>query len=299
MLIPPKRIAMSGGGMLGVAHIGALDVLQARGLLRCVKEYVGISAGAFAALCICIGYTVSELRSINNGFDFRLMQNLEPETMFAFMDSYGLDDGQNFKKLLGVLLRTKGLSPEITFAEFAAQFPERPQLRIYATDVQTCLKKEFSLAATPDVPMQFAVLASASIPLIFTPVREESSGNLFVDGGLIVQSPFHHLTDSERAETLGLTFNMRKKLIGSQEPPNTILGYFQRLYLSVYHHHDTAMELQWGHRIIQLDTGKMQPFHFGATSEEKEELFLLGCRSTEEFLKKGQQAIPARRNSCP
>ena len=140
MLIPPKRIAMSGGGMLGLAHVGALDVLESQGLLRCVKEYIGISAGSLVALCICVGYTVSEMRNINNALDFRLMQNLDLETMLSFLDSYGLDNGQNFEKLLNILLRAKNLSPEITFAEFAEQFPERPQPRIFATNILSCVK---------------------------------------------------------------------------------------------------------------------------------------------------------------
>ena len=116
--------------MLGLAHVGALEVLESRGLLRCVKEYVGISAGSLVSFCMCIGYTISEMRSLNNAFDFRLIQNLDPETILSFMDSYGLDDGQNFDKLLSVLLRAKNISPEITFGEFAKQFPGQPQPRI-------------------------------------------------------------------------------------------------------------------------------------------------------------------------
>jgi len=290
---------MSGGGMLGLAHVGALEVLESHGLLRCVKEYVGISAGSLIAFSICIGYTISEMRSINMAFDFSLIQNLDPENVFTFMDSYGFDNGQNFDKLLGVLLRMKGLSPTLTFSEFAQQFPDRPQPRIYATDLQTCLKKEFSFAASPDVPMKFAVLASASIPLVFVPVKEESSGNFYVDGGLIVNSPFHHLTDEERETTLGLAFNMRKKIIEDRTPVNNILSYFKRLYLSVYHHHDKAMEDRWGHQILYLDTGNMNPLHFGASAEEKEELFEAGRKSTEAFLKKGGRVAPVRRNSSP
>ncbi len=58
MFIPPRRIVLSGGGMRAVAHIGALQVLEARGHLAHVKEYVGVSAGAFLAFCLAIGYTL-------------------------------------------------------------------------------------------------------------------------------------------------------------------------------------------------------------------------------------------------
>ena len=287
---------MSGGGMLGLAHVGALDVLESHGLLRCVKEYVGISAGSLVAFSICIGYTIAEMRNINNKFDFQLMQNLDPETMLSFMNSYGLDDGRNVDKFLGILLRMKGLSEEITFAEFTQQFPDRPQPRIYATNIETCLKKEFSTKETPNVSMKFAVLASSCVPFLFTPVRD-LSGSVFVDGALVAFSPFHHLTDSERLETLGLTFDINEMFKQSQIS-DSILAYFKRLFLSAYLHHDTSMYEKWDHRVIYLNTNKSEPFNFMATSEEKEALFQAGRKSMEDFLKKGGRRS-ARRNSSP
>ena len=289
---------MSGGGMLGLAHVGALEVLESQGLLRCVKEYIGISAGSLVALCICVGYTVSEMRNINNALDFRLMQNLDLETMLSFLDSYGLDNGQNFEKLLNILLRAKNLSPEITFAEFAEQFPERPQPRIFATNILSCVKQEFSVKETPTVQMKFAVLASSCVPFLFTPVRD-LSGNVFVDGALIAFSPFHHLTQEERAETLGITLRI-KDVIDRSPFGDGILAYFKRLFFSAHHHHDVAMYGTWPRHIIYLETGNARPFDFAATSEEKESIFQSGRKSVLDFLQFGDRSQrPARRNSSP
>ena len=289
---------MSGGGMLGLAHIGALEVLEARGLLRCVKEYIGISAGSMAAMCLCIGYTISELRTINNSLDFSLVQNLDPETMLSFMDSYGLDDGRNFDKLLSVLLRAKNLSAEITFGEFAQQFPASPQPRIIATNLQTCLKQEFSSKETPHAQIKFAVLASSCVPFLFTPVQD-LSGNVFVDGGLVAFSPFYLLTDEERSETLGLTFRIQD-LFNKSSIGDGLLAYFKRLFFSVYHHQDISIQRTWMRHIIYLDTGNAQPFDFKATAEEKEALFQSGRKGATEFLNLGNQfQKPARRNSSP
>ena len=298
MLIPPKRIAMSGGGMLGLAHIGALEVLESEGLLRCVKEYVGISAGSMAAMCLCVGYTIHELHTINNSLDFTLIQNLDPETMLSFMDSYGLDDGRNFDKLLSVLLRAKNLSPEITFGEFAQQFPENPQPRIIATNLQTCLKYEFSLKETPNVAMKFAVLSSACVPFLFTPVRD-LSGNVFVDGGLVAFSPFNLLTDEERSETLALSFRIQD-LFNTSSIGDSLFAYFKRLFFSAYLHQDTPIQEAWVRHIIHLDTDNAHPFDFTASTEQKEALFQLGRKSALDFLKFGNRSQrPARRNSSP
>ena len=284
--------------MLGLAHVGALEVLESQGLLRCVKEYIGISAGSLVALCICVGYTVSEMRNINNALDFRLMQNLDLETMLSFLDSYGLDNGQNFEKLLNILLRAKNLSPEITFAEFAEQFPERPQPRIFATNILSCVKQEFSVKETPTVQMKFAVLASSCVPFLFTPVRD-LSGNVFVDGALIAFSPFHHLTEQERAETLGITLRI-KDVIDRSPFGDGVLAYFKRLFFSAHHHHDVAMYETWTRNIIYLETGNARPFDFAATSEEKESIFQSGRKSVLDFLQFGDRSQrPARRNSSP
>ena len=289
---------MSGGGMLGLAHIGALEVLETKGLLRCVKEYIGISAGSMATMCLCIGFTISELRSLNNALDFRLMQNMDPETMLSFLDSYGLDNGTNFDKLLTVLLRAKNLSSEITFRQFAQQFPDSPQPRIIATNLQTCLKHEFSLKETPDVPMKFAVLASSCVPLLFTPLKD-LSGNVFVDGALVAFSPFYLLTDEERSETLGLTFRIQS-LFNKTSIGDGLLAYFKRCFFSAYNYQEMVVYEKWNRHIIYVDTGDAQPFDFTATTEQKEALFQLGRKSATEFLNFGNRfQKPARRNSSP
>ena len=105
MIIPPRRIVLSGGGMRAVAHLGALQVLESQGLLSNVREYVGVSAGALVGFCLCIGYTLKELQLIMSMFDFQLIRNITPETMLNFPTSYGLDNGENLLKLLHSVMR--------------------------------------------------------------------------------------------------------------------------------------------------------------------------------------------------
>ena len=85
MLIPPYRITLSGGGLKGIAHIGALEVLSERGYLKSLREYVGISAGALVAFCLSIGSTLPELRMIITLLDFSLVRDLDPETMICLL----------------------------------------------------------------------------------------------------------------------------------------------------------------------------------------------------------------------
>ena len=100
MLIPPYRITLSGGGLKGIAHIGALEVLSEHGYLKSLREYVGISAGALVAFCLCIGCSLSELRMVVSLLDFGLIRDIDPETMLNFPETFGLDTGANLEKFL-------------------------------------------------------------------------------------------------------------------------------------------------------------------------------------------------------
>ena len=295
-MIPPLRVALSGGGILGLAHIGALEVLQERGHLKCVKEYLGISAGAMIVFCICIGYTLSELRALITVFNFTKIQNLEPEIMLSFVESYGFDDGANIEKLFIVLLRAKGLSPEITFREFSEKFPERPTLRIFATEVATRSLKEFSLGKTPDVCLKFAIRASVSIPIIFTPV-EDLSGSYFVDGGIISNFPFHVLTDEERERAIGITF-YKYTIQDKPAKITNIFEYIQHVCSSAYYHQEERLYKRWSSQIIVIKTEKNYSLNFEAVSEEKEDLMDAGRAAAEEFLR-NPVSKPLRRYSLP
>ena len=279
--------------MLGIAHIGVLEVLQDGGYLKCVREYVGTSVGACLAFALAIGFTLSELRTFVLAFNFTQLQNLDPEFILGFMDSYGIDNGENFDKLIGILLRAKGLSAETSFQELYEKFPERPALRIYATNISKLSLKEFSLKETPTASLKFALRASVAIPMIFTPVVDVS-GSVFVDGGVITSVPFDNLTASEKATTIGIRFKLSESTVKIEN----FLEYLKQLYSSVYHHQYERMSKEWRHRIIVVSPTKVSSLQFQAGIEEKEQLIEDGRAAARMFLEKAH-AVPARRYSIP
>lgn len=288
-MLPPKRIALSGGGMKGIAHVGALEALEERGLLKCVKEYIGTSAGALIAFCMCIGYTLSELRAICMELDFSLAQNLDPEIIMQFLENFGFDDGANTDKLLTVLLKAKRIDTNITFEEFAQQFPNSPSLRVYAVEIQSCNIFEFSLRKTPRVELKTAVRASSSIPIYFTPVYDLSLNNIYVDGGLIAHLPFHHLTTEERNETIGIAFSN-----SFTKPVETLslIKYIVKLYYSIYTNQNEQLYKDWGHRIIMVPCGNFPSAYFGACASQKDALINTGREGVLNFL---SNPLPTKR----
>jgi len=291
MFIPPLRISLSGGGMRGLAHIGALEILQERGLLKAVKEYIGISAGSFCAFAVCIGCTLSELRTVSALLDFSLMQSLTPETAFKFLDTFGFDSGENLERLLTVLMKSKGFSPGLTFGELAAI--KAPRLRVFATDLNTCMPVEFSAVKSPDVRIIQALRASMSIPIYFTPVTG-SNGHLLVDGGVITHVPFSLLPREERETTLNITFrhdHMMKKEVA------TLPDYLEQIYGSLHRYHYTELERAWHHRTVFIPCGEFPSTYFQASTDEKIALMDSGRAGMEEFLDKSTGRPTPRRFS--
>ena len=64
MKYPFKNLIFEGGGVKGVAYVGALEALQERKILNNVKRVGGTSAGAINAVLIALGFTLKEIEEI-------------------------------------------------------------------------------------------------------------------------------------------------------------------------------------------------------------------------------------------
>ena len=279
--MPPYRISLSGGGIKGFAHIGALDVLGDHGLLSAVKEYIGISAGALCAMALCIGCSLDELRRIVFELDFGKIRDLDPETALNFPDTFGMDTGANLGKLLSAILKAKSVDPAITFQELAAA-GLGPSLRVFATNMNRCVPEEFSAKKTPTTEVRFAVQASMAVPIYFTPLKDPISGHLFLDGGIMCPSPFNYLSYEERLHTLAIAFSDSHKPTGSI---NNLGEFIYQLYYSLDYLPSVQLKAQWPYNTIIIDCGTVNMVDFEAGSNTKREIIEAGRRAADSFLK--------------
>jgi predicted acylesterase/phospholipase RssA len=281
MLIPPRRIVLSGGGIRALAHLGALDILESKGLLKAVKEYVGVSAGAFVGFSLVIGYTIQELKTLCSAFDFSILRNLDPEAALEFPATFGFDNGANLMKLLETLLRVKKLSTTLTFGEWSITHPEGPFLRCFATDLYTTQPREFSAKVTPTVTFLDALRATMSLPAYFTPVKDPLTANLLVDGGILHNFPLAFLPLSERKDSLGVSFSYDHTQVS--EIPD-LLTFFSQIFACYYIPRTYALHKQHPERCIIVPCGHIQAWNFEATQAEREGIMELGRKAAEEFL---------------
>jgi NTE family protein len=293
MFIPPRRILFSGGGMKSVCYIGAVDLLEERGYLKGVEEYMGTSAGAFFAMCKVIGYTQKEVRDILLRFDFSMLYKPDVDSLFEYGTMFGIDDGSDVRRFLESVLRIRGFSATTTFREFYEQTGMK--LRCFAADIQTITIREFSATTTPDDSVVHGVFASMAIPMYFKPVRDTATGNFLIDGGVINNVPLKFLSESEQINTLVLAFHQS---VTDQIEIKTMTDYFWRI-LGCYYV-DRYRELSdVNEQICYIRCKNYMPWDTTMTHEEKLDMVLEGRMAMAKFIDNivGFLKKPVRRRS--
>ena len=280
MLIPPKRIVFTGGGLRGFAHFGVLEVLEQRGLLRGIKEYIGVSAGALVGFCAMLGYTIQEMKQVALEFDFTVLQNAHPELVLDFFSHYGIDSGESIEKFLSSLLRVKGYPNDITFRQWVSLYPKRPRLRCFASDMNMCHQKEYSLEKTPDTSLLFALRASMCLPLYFTPLKDPETGHLLVDGGLIQNFPMNFLSPEEKESALGVSFHYQKNI---EQPISDFSGFLAQLYNCGFNPRTFQVQEDNKLQCIIIKTSSLSAYNFDMSREVKEELIESGRKAAQEY----------------
>ena len=59
-----KNLVFEGGGVKGIAYVGALEVLEREKILKNIQRVAGTSAGAMVAVLVGLGYNTEDLRNI-------------------------------------------------------------------------------------------------------------------------------------------------------------------------------------------------------------------------------------------
>jgi NTE family protein len=184
-----KNLVFEGGGVKGIAYIGAMQVLKEKGVLDNIKRVGGTSAGAINATMFALGYDIAEQRRILKKMDFNnfmddswgMMRDTE-----RLVEKFGWYKGDFFHDWISGLINKKLRSPNATFRDLQAA--GRPALYVYGTNLSTRFGEVFSVEHTPTTRIADAVRISMSIPLFFAAFRNIRN-DVYVDGGLLNNFP--------------------------------------------------------------------------------------------------------------
>lgn len=161
-------IVLSGGGVRGFAHLGLLQVLEE---LQ-IQPYAisGVSAGAIVGALYAAGHSPQKIRDL-----------LKKNSYFGWSSFLVNKDGLFSMKVLRKALQT--LIPDNSFESL------HKKLYITATDFANNETVTFSKGLLIE-----AVIASASVPVIFEPVKIDD--HILVDGGLLNNFPVEPLENN-------------------------------------------------------------------------------------------------------
>ena len=184
-----KNLVFEGGGVKGIAYIGAMQVLEAKGILNKIQRVGGTSAGAINATLFALGFTIAEQRTILNKLNFK---NFMDDTFGVVRDTsrllnkFGWYKGDFFHKWIGKHIKKELGDANATFEHLKAA--KKPALYVYGTNLSTRFGEVFSIEHTPTTRIADAVRISMSIPLFFAAVRN-ARDDVYVDGGMLNNYP--------------------------------------------------------------------------------------------------------------
>jgi predicted acylesterase/phospholipase RssA len=110
--IPKTTVVLSGGGIKGIAHIGALKALEEKQILKNIKVFAGTSIGGMIAALYIIGYTPDEMYNFIELFNIKKMRLLDPKGFFnkfganlcAHVEPIGKHPCESESVLFGVII---------------------------------------------------------------------------------------------------------------------------------------------------------------------------------------------------
>lgn len=282
-----QNIVFKGGGVLGIAYAGALQIIEQNGILQNLQRAAGTSAGAITAALVALRYSASDIKAIVNATNFKSFEDgLNP---LRVATKYGLYEGDAFLAWMQQRITNKGLAATATFADF--KNAGMMDLHVFSTDLNMGTVREFSFETSPNVVVAEAVRASMSIPLFFKAWQFSNNNpdnHIYVDGGMVLNFPIRTFDTgtTPNPQTLGLFLTDL-----TPQPPNT-LGY-DHLEQYVRITFDTILNAQNINffndpadiaRTMQIDNLGMSATNFGLTEEQQTALFNSGVTAATKFL---------------
>lgn len=201
-------LVLSGGGAKGLAHIGALKVIEKAGIRI---DYIGgTSMGAIVGSLYAAGYSAKQLDSVFRAVDFdKLIQDDLPRNAKTFyeredsekyaltlpFDNFKITLPQGFSKGQNFYNEFSRLTAPVHHIEDLDKMPI-PFFCI-TTNIETGRKVMLDKGYLPGV-----VAASGALPSVFSPV--EMNGMLFTDGGVTNNYPVREIREKGAEIVIGI-----------------------------------------------------------------------------------------------
>ncbi len=245
-----RNLVFEGGGVKGIAYLGAIKRLYKSIDHTVIQGVGGTSAGAITAMAVSFGLDANGIQSLVSDLDYRKIRQQPTAksfpklnwrerlalkiaahvfgrdiwSVYGLFHDYGWYSSDYFygwlKQQIGTQLNSDGTE---TFAQYEAAMKAKLgryiDLRVHATDVPTRSTKVLSLGNTPTLEVAKAIRMSMSIPLFFNSI--EYKGQVYCDGGVIANYPIDIFANGQdRFATLGFSLCTPEGSCAASDSPN-------------------------------------------------------------------------------
>lgn len=191
---PSIGLALSGGGVRGLAHIGVLKLLEEEQIP--IAYLAGTSMGGIVAGLYAAGLSIQDLKRLSMTTGILDFATPDP-------NRYGL---LGHKKMRAFFVKALG-SEKVTFADLSIP------TTLVATDLESGEMVLFN-----EGPLIPAMLATSAVPFIFGPVR--CDGRWLIDGGTINNFPVDVVRTMGADRVIGSRTPMTVRLALNQQRPD-------------------------------------------------------------------------------
>ncbi|MBN2555920.1 MAG: patatin-like phospholipase family protein [Anaerolineales bacterium] len=319
---PFENLVFKGGGVRGLAYLGALRVLDLPeiNILNQIERVAGASAGAITAVLLSFRLPLEGMITLFHTFDYAQFTSRrdldEPRWSPGFLEKEiagvrtNLDNVQRlvshygwyssepfFEWLKDTIADQYGGNGMATFSDFKSRgFRD---LYIAVSNVSQARSTICSAETTPTMAVAKAVRMSMSIPLLFEGITGHD-GDIYVDGGVLDNYPIHvfdnpiygvnnpYFLGGVNWRTLGCFLYTPQ---GCDEGRKTITGlvsYLERLFETMLNIQDETYSNNPINRLRTIEISDCCvdsiDFHIAPGSEAYEELLESGRYAAQSFL---------------
>ena len=255
------RYLILGPASMGIfAQVGALKRIEST--LEDVEAISGSSAGAIIGLMLSVGMSVDKITEVAIDLE---MHNFVNVSLGTFFRKYGFVDTDAIRAQFVKILR--GRDP--TFAELDKRF------YVSAFCLNDGRTEYFSKDTHPDMHVVDAVIASMSIPVVFS--RKILNGRTYVDGATVELVPMAPFYDKRDEDITAVCIKMCRTYTETIDNPRQ---YFECLVRASLANRISSVPREC--KLVEIDVGEANIFDFNMKYEDKIRLYNIGYDTLKE-----------------